>query len=115
MGGEGREGGGMRVSKNELRRKVRRLLGKCHVGLLCSQDINNLLDQVNNLVSVGRGGRREGGGGIGVSKNNFRRKVRRLLGKCHVGLLCSQDINNLLDQVNNLVSGGGEVCLVMCG
>ena len=38
------------VSKNEVRRKVRRLLGKCHIGLICSKDINNLLDQINNLV-----------------------------------------------------------------
>ncbi len=42
----------MRVSKNELRRKVRRLLGKSHVGLLYSQEINTLLDQINNLVSI---------------------------------------------------------------
>ena len=41
----------MRVSKNELKRKVRRMLGKCHIGLVCSQDINNLLDQVTQLVS----------------------------------------------------------------
>ena len=41
----------LRVSKAEIRRKVRRLLGKCHIGLLCSQDINSLLDQLNNLVS----------------------------------------------------------------
>ena len=41
----------MRVSKNELRRKVRRLLGKSHIGLLYSQDINRLLDQVSQLVS----------------------------------------------------------------
>ena len=42
----------MRVSKNEVRRKVRRLVGKCHVGLMCSQDINNVLDQINNLVGL---------------------------------------------------------------
>ena len=40
----------MRVSKNETRRKVRRMLGKCHIGLAYSQEINNLLDQINNLV-----------------------------------------------------------------
>ena len=41
----------MRVSKNEVRRKVRRLLGKSHIGLAYSYDINTLLDQINNLVS----------------------------------------------------------------
>ncbi|KAI0213008.1 MAP kinase-activating death domain protein [Lamellibrachia satsuma] len=39
----------MRVSKNELRRKVRRLLGKSHIGLAASQEINNLLEQINDL------------------------------------------------------------------
>jgi len=39
----------MRVSKNEVRRKIRRLLGKCHIGLICSQEINNVLDQIVNL------------------------------------------------------------------
>ena len=43
----------MRVSKNEVRRKIRRLLGKCHIGLICSQEINNVLDQIANLVSTG--------------------------------------------------------------
>ena len=40
----------MRVGKNEMKRKVRRLLGKCHVGLTYSQDITSLLDHTNNLV-----------------------------------------------------------------
>ncbi|XP_041365425.1 MAP kinase-activating death domain protein-like isoform X2 [Gigantopelta aegis] len=39
----------MNVNKNDTRRKVRRLLGKSHIGLLYSQDVNNLLDQINNL------------------------------------------------------------------
>ena len=41
----------MRCVKKETRKKVRRLIGKSHMGLLCSQDINDLLDQINNLVS----------------------------------------------------------------
>lgn len=41
----------MRVHKQEVRKKTRRLLGKCHIGLIYSQDVNNLLDQINNLVS----------------------------------------------------------------
>ncbi|ELU16417.1 hypothetical protein CAPTEDRAFT_163503 [Capitella teleta] len=39
----------MNVSKNEIRRKVRRLLGKCHIGLVVSSEINHILDQINNL------------------------------------------------------------------
>ncbi|XP_074660769.1 MAP kinase-activating death domain protein-like [Tubulanus polymorphus] len=39
----------VRVEKGELRKKVRRLLGKSHIGLLYSQDVNNVLDQLNNL------------------------------------------------------------------
>ena len=42
----------IRVSRNEIRRKVRRMLGKCHIGLAYSAEINNLLDNINNLVSV---------------------------------------------------------------
>ena len=40
----------MQVEKTEIRRKVRRLVGKCHVGLAASQEINALLDQINHLV-----------------------------------------------------------------
>lgn len=42
----------MTVNKNELKRKVRRLLGKSHIGLVYSQEVNLLLDQINNLVSI---------------------------------------------------------------
>jgi len=42
----------LKVDKNELKRKVRRLLGKSHIGLIYSQELNLLLDQINNLVSV---------------------------------------------------------------
>lgn len=42
----------LNVDKNELKRKVRRLLGKSHIGLIYSQELNLLLDQINNLVSV---------------------------------------------------------------
>lgn len=41
----------LNVEKNELKRKVRRLLGKSHIGLIYSQELNQLLDQINNLVS----------------------------------------------------------------
>lgn len=40
----------MRVSKDEIRRKIRRMLGKCHIGLLMSQQVNELLDCINFLV-----------------------------------------------------------------
>lgn len=40
----------MRVSKDETKRKVRRMLGKCHIGLLMSQQVNEVLDCINSLV-----------------------------------------------------------------
>uniref|UniRef100_A0A6B2EDK4 MAP kinase-activating death domain protein n=1 Tax=Phlebotomus kandelakii TaxID=1109342 RepID=A0A6B2EDK4_9DIPT len=39
----------LNVQKEEIKRKVRRLLGKSHIGLVYSQEVNNLLDQVSNL------------------------------------------------------------------
>jgi len=39
----------MRCVKEEIRKKIRRLIGKSHIGLSFSQDVNNLLDQVTNL------------------------------------------------------------------
>ena len=42
----------MRVSKDEIRRKIRRMLGKCHIGLLMSQQVNDLLDCINFLVTL---------------------------------------------------------------
>jgi hypothetical protein len=41
----------MRVPKVEVKKKIRRLLGKSHIGLIHSQDVNNLLDCITNLVS----------------------------------------------------------------
>ena len=41
----------LNVDKDVLRKKVRRLLGKSHVGLLHSQQVNDLLDNLSNLVS----------------------------------------------------------------
>lgn len=41
----------MDVNRQELKQKVRRLLGKSHMGLVYSQEINQLLEQVNHLVS----------------------------------------------------------------
>ena len=42
----------MNVNKLECKRKCRRLLGKSHIGLVYSQKVNELLDQIGNLVSV---------------------------------------------------------------
>ena len=42
----------MQVEKAEVRRKVRRLVGKCHIGLDASEQINRLLEHVNQLVST---------------------------------------------------------------
>ncbi|XP_063800696.1 MAP kinase-activating death domain protein isoform X31 [Pseudophryne corroboree] len=39
----------IKVNKTDLRRKVRRLLGKCHIGLTHSQQINELLDRVTDM------------------------------------------------------------------
>ncbi|CAF1310773.1 unnamed protein product, partial [Didymodactylos carnosus] len=39
----------MRVSKEEIRRKIRRMLGRCHIGLAMSQQVNELLDNIHNL------------------------------------------------------------------
>lgn len=41
----------LNLKKEEIRRKCRRLLGKSHIGLVYAQEINQLLDQINNLVS----------------------------------------------------------------
>ncbi|XP_021119794.1 MAP kinase-activating death domain protein isoform X25 [Heterocephalus glaber] len=39
----------MKVNKNDIRKKVRRLMGKSHIGLLYSQQINEVLDQLATL------------------------------------------------------------------
>lgn len=44
-----------------------------------------------------------------VGKEEVRRKVRRLLGKSHIGLVYSSEVNHLLDKVVNLVSGWGDL------
>ncbi|XP_032638141.1 MAP kinase-activating death domain protein isoform X29 [Chelonoidis abingdonii] len=44
-----------------------------------------------------------------VNKNDVKKKVRRLMGKSHIGLVQSQQINELLDRVANI--GGRELCV----
>ncbi|XP_049544496.1 MAP kinase-activating death domain protein isoform X1 [Anopheles darlingi] len=39
----------LNVNKLEIKKKVRRLLGKSHIGFIYSQEVNLLLDQINNL------------------------------------------------------------------
>ncbi|XP_031425243.1 MAP kinase-activating death domain protein isoform X11 [Clupea harengus] len=39
----------MKVTQNDVRKKVRRLMGKSHIGLTYSQEINDILDRLNNL------------------------------------------------------------------
>ncbi|KAL2089029.1 hypothetical protein ACEWY4_015928 [Coilia grayii] len=39
----------MKVNKNDIRKKVRRLMGKSHIGLTYSQEINDILDRLNQL------------------------------------------------------------------
>lgn len=41
----------LNAEKNEVKRKVRRLLGKSHIGLVHSQELNQLLDKIQNFVS----------------------------------------------------------------
>lgn len=43
----------LHINKVELKRKCRRLLGKSHIGLVYSQEVNELLDQITNLVGFG--------------------------------------------------------------
>lgn len=42
----------MRVNKDEIRRKIRRMLGRCHIGLNMSQQVNELIDNISNLVRI---------------------------------------------------------------
>ncbi|KAH3890104.1 hypothetical protein DPMN_014175, partial [Dreissena polymorpha] len=39
----------VRVHKTEVKKKIRRLVGKSHIGLAHSQEINNLLDKIETL------------------------------------------------------------------
>ncbi|XP_039610015.1 MAP kinase-activating death domain protein isoform X18 [Polypterus senegalus] len=39
----------MKVNKNDIRKKVRRLMGKSHIGLVYSQEINDILDRLAQL------------------------------------------------------------------
>ena len=41
----------MQMEKSEIKRRVRRLLGKSHIGLIYSQEINMLLDKVVQLTA----------------------------------------------------------------
>ncbi|KAJ8281000.1 hypothetical protein GJAV_G00062130 [Gymnothorax javanicus] len=40
----------MKVNKNDIRKKVRRLMGKSHIGLTYSQEINDILEQLPTLT-----------------------------------------------------------------
>lgn len=39
---------------------------------------------------------------LGVEKQHIKQKIRRLLGKCHIGLVNSAEINQLLEQIESL-------------
>lgn len=39
----------LNVNRTEIRKKIRRLLGKCHIGLVYSAEINEVLDQIDHL------------------------------------------------------------------
>uniref|UniRef100_A0A8C5DAQ1 MAP kinase-activating death domain protein n=1 Tax=Gouania willdenowi TaxID=441366 RepID=A0A8C5DAQ1_GOUWI len=40
----------LKLNKNDIRKKVRRLMGKSHIGLTYSQEINEILDKLNNMT-----------------------------------------------------------------
>lgn len=42
----------LNVNKEEIKQKVRRLLGKSHIGLVYSQEVHSLVAQIGNLVSL---------------------------------------------------------------
>lgn len=42
----------LNVHREEIKRKIRRLLAKSHIGLVYSQEVLNLLEQVINLVCL---------------------------------------------------------------
>ena len=42
----------MQLPKADITKKIRRLLGKSHIGLVCGQHINDLLEVLNQLVSL---------------------------------------------------------------
>uniref|UniRef100_A0AAV2LQF8 MAP kinase-activating death domain protein n=1 Tax=Knipowitschia caucasica TaxID=637954 RepID=A0AAV2LQF8_KNICA len=48
-----------------------------------------------------------------VNKNDIRKKVRRLMGKSHIGLSYSQEINELLDKLSHM--NGRELSIRPCG
>ncbi|XP_072321265.1 MAP kinase-activating death domain protein [Eucyclogobius newberryi] len=48
-----------------------------------------------------------------VNKNDIRKKVRRLIGKSHIGLTHSQEINEILDKLGQM--NGRELSIRPCG
>uniref|UniRef100_A0A3B4AY97 MAP kinase-activating death domain protein n=1 Tax=Periophthalmus magnuspinnatus TaxID=409849 RepID=A0A3B4AY97_9GOBI len=48
-----------------------------------------------------------------VNKNDIRKKVRRLMGKSHIGLTYSQEINDILDKLGQM--NGRELSIRPCG
>ena len=42
----------VKVDKTQIKRKIRRLLGKAHIGLNYTQQINTLLDHLDKLVGA---------------------------------------------------------------
>lgn len=49
---------------------------------------------------------------VNVLRLEIKRKIRRLLGKSHIGLVYSQEVNELLESINNLVSGHCQFAIV---
>lgn len=49
---------------------------------------------------------------LGCEPTHIRNKVRRLLAKSHIGLVYSQEVNQLLDQIGNLVNNTLHVTFI---
>ncbi|XP_033645773.1 MAP kinase-activating death domain protein-like isoform X6 [Asterias rubens] len=91
----------MKVPKPEVKRKVRRLLGRSHIGLICSQEVNDLLDQINNLH----------GNDIDLKPSGSRR-MRKHSFVVHAGSDTKGDVlfMEVCDDCVIIRSGSGAVC-----
>ncbi|XP_070565661.1 MAP kinase-activating death domain protein-like isoform X2 [Ptychodera flava] len=91
----------MKVPKPEVKKKIRRLLGKSHIGLAQSQEVNELLDEINNLH----------GNDIDL-KPSVSRQMRKHSFVVHAGTDTRGDVlfMEVCDDAIIIRSGNGAVC-----
>ncbi|XP_077994167.1 MAP kinase-activating death domain protein-like isoform X2 [Glandiceps talaboti] len=91
----------MKVPKPEIKKKIRRLLGKAHIGLVHSQEVNELLDEINNLY----------GNDIDL-KPSVSRQMRKHSFVVHAGTDTRGDVlfMEVCDDAIIIRSGNGSVC-----